>query len=116
VLAVSEYPELMTLKMLNALREFWAARGDEETFDLIHEAAKKSLGYRDVVTRRQTAEKGPSKRPRSAKEELSFNGAKGELKTFEEEGRLELKMQGLSKEDAEKIRAGIKALFPNAVT
>ncbi|MBL3921579.1 chromosome partitioning protein ParB, partial [Bacteroides thetaiotaomicron] len=45
--AVAEYPELLSLKMLNAIREFWEVKGEEETLALISEAAKSGMGYRD---------------------------------------------------------------------
>ena len=86
--AVAEYPELLSLKMLNAIREFWEVKGEEETLALISEAAKSGMGYRDVAARRKAAAKGTVKRPRSTREQLTFRGAKGEFKSFEEDGRI----------------------------
>jgi ParB family chromosome partitioning protein len=108
VLGVSEYSELMNHKMLNALREFWEQQGDEETLELIQDAAKNGLGYRDVVTRRKSAAKGPVRRTRAIRESLSFGEAKGELRTFEADGRLELKLKGLSAQQAEEVAKKIK--------
>lgn len=79
VQAAAEHPELLSLKMLNAIREFWEVKGDDETLELISEAAKNGLGYRDVAARRKAAAKGPVRRPRSTREQLSFRGAKGSL-------------------------------------
>lgn len=115
VLSVSEYSELMNHKMLNALREYWEQQGDEDTVDLIQDAAKSGLGYRDVVTRRKSAAKGPVRRTRAIRESLSFGGAKGELRTFEADGRLELKLKGLSAQQAEEVAQKIKELFPAPV-
>ena len=98
--------------MLNALREFWDVEGDEATLELILEVAKTGMGYRDVVARRKAAVKGPVKRPRSTREVLSFKGAKGELKSFEEDGRIELSLRGLSHETAHEITSKLMALFP----
>jgi len=112
VLGVSEYSELMNHKMLNALREFWEQQGDEETLELIQDAAKNGLGYRDVVTRRKSAAKGPVRRTRAIRESLSVGEAKGELRTFEADGRLELKLKGLSAQQAEEVAKKIKDLFP----
>lgn len=112
VLGVSEYSELMNHKMLNALREYWEQQGDEETLELIQDAAKNGLGYRDVVTRRKSAAKGPVRRTRAIRESLSFGEAKGELRTFEADGRLELKLKGLSAQQAEEVAKKIKDLFP----
>ena len=116
VLGVSEYSELMNHKMLNALREYWEQQGDDETFELIQDAARNGLGYRDVVARRKLAAKGPVRRARSFREHLSFGEAKGELRTFEADGRLELKLKGLSAQQAEEVARKIKDLFPTQVT
>ncbi len=112
VLGVSEYSELMNHKMLNALREYWEQQGDEETLDLIQDAAKNGLGYRDVVARRKSAAKGPVRRTRAIRESLTFGEAKGELRTFEADGRLELKLKGLSPQQADEVAKKIKDLFP----
>lgn len=110
--ACAEHPGLLTLQMLNAIREYFECTDEESTLELIYEAAKTGMGYRDVISRRKAAVKGPIKRPRSTREALSFRGAKGELKTFEEDGRMELVLKGLSAEAANDIAEKIKALFP----
>ncbi|MBR8400231.1 MULTISPECIES: ParB/RepB/Spo0J family partition protein [Burkholderia cepacia complex] len=112
VQAAAEYPELLSLKMLNAIREFWEVKGEEETLELIFDAAKTGIGYRDVAARRKAAAKGTVKRPRSTREQLSFRGAKGEFKSFEEDGRIELKLKGLAPDVAAEISEKILALFP----
>lgn len=112
VQAAAEYPELLSLKMLNAIREFWEVKGEEETLELIFDAAKTGIGYRDVAARRKAAAKGTVKRPRSTREQLSFRGAKGEFKSFEEDGRIELKLKGLAPDVAAEITEKILALFP----
>nr|WP_249214460.1 chromosome partitioning protein ParB [Burkholderia cenocepacia] len=112
VQAAAEYPELLSLKMLNAIREFWEVKGDDETLDLIAEAAKSGMGYRDVAARRKAAAKGTVRRPRSTREQLTFRGAKGEFKSFEEDGRIELKLKGLAPDVAAEISEKILALFP----
>ncbi|MCM3274502.1 hypothetical protein M3691_37970, partial [Paenibacillus elgii] len=100
VQAAAEYPELLSLKMLNAIREFCEVKGEEETLELIFDAAKTGIGYRDVAARRKAAAQGTVKRPRSTREQLSFRGAKGEFKSFEEDGRIELKLKGVAPDDA----------------
>ena len=110
--AVAENSELLTHKMLNAIREFWEVKGDDDTLELILEAAKSGMGYRDVAARRKAAAKGPVKRPRSTREMLTFRGAKGEFKSFEEDGRIELILKGLTPEVAQEIQSKILALFP----
>jgi ParB family chromosome partitioning protein len=110
--AVAENTELLNHKMLNAIREYWEVLGDDSTLELILEVAKNGLGYRDVTSRRKAAEKGPVKRPRATREVLRYHGAKGELKTFEEEGRMEFSLKGLTPEVALELTAKLMALFP----
>jgi ParB family chromosome partitioning protein len=110
--SVAESPELLTHKMLNALREFWEAQGDEETLELILEITKNGMGYRDVVARRKSAVNGPMRRPRSVRQTLTFKGAMGEIKSFEKDGRLELSLKGLTPESASELTDKLMALFP----
>ena len=100
--AAAESPDLLTHKMLNAIREYWEVNGDEPTIDLIREAAKTGMGYRDVVAKRKTSAKGPIKRPRASREVVQFRGAKGELKSFDG-GRLELSLAGLDADASEEL-------------
>ena len=109
--AAAEAPELLSHKMLNAIREFWEAQGDESTMELIREAAKTGMGYRDVVGRRKAAAAGPVKRCRATRESIAFQGAKGELKMFEEGGRVEFSLKGLSADSARTLQDKILALF-----
>lgn len=108
---VAESPELLNLKMLNALREYWEIKGDDETLELVLEVVKTGLGYRDVLLRRKSAEKGAVKRPRAMSESVAFKGAKGEIKSFDKDGRLELVIKGLSAESSEELMGKIRALF-----
>jgi ParB family chromosome partitioning protein len=43
---------------------------------------------------------------------LSFKGAKDEIKSFEEDGRLELSLKGLTPESASELTDKLMALFP----
>jgi ParB family chromosome partitioning protein len=108
---LADTPELQGLQMMNALREYFDVAGEDETIELMGEVVKAGMGYRDVVARRQAFGKEGVKRPRSFREPLVFRGAKGELKTFEDGGRMELVLKGLAASDAEEIAAKIKALF-----
>jgi ParB family chromosome partitioning protein len=113
--AAAEWPALLNLEMLNAIREYHSIQGEDKTLELVYEAGKNSLGYRDVRSRRTTAEKGPIKRTRSNKEVLTFNGATGELKSFEEDGRIELSLKGLTPEMTEEIRTKLREIFVKRV-
>ena len=109
--AVADHPELLTLRMLNAIREFAKVKGEQETLELILEASDKGWGYRDVESRRKAAEAGPVLRKRAATEHLTFGSAKGEIKTFDKDGRLELVLKGLTQEQSESLTESIKALL-----
>lgn len=110
--ALVEAPELLSFKMLNAIREYWEVKGDESTLELVSQAAKTGMGYRDVVARRKAATQGPIKRTRSSRESIIFRGAKGELKSFDEAGRIELSLTGLTAEAAQELTSKLMALFP----
>jgi len=109
--SVADHPDLLSHKMLNAIREYWAIKGDDDTLELILEVAKHGLGYRDVIARRKAAEQGPVKRTRSLREPISYKEGKGELKSFADEGRVELVLKGLDPEAAKEISTKILALF-----
>lgn len=106
---ISEHPPLLTLRMLNAIREFFELKGEDETIDMVHKAARESLGYRDVENLRKAAEKPPEKRPRSEKEPFTFGGIRGELRVFTEEGRVELSIKGLAGDAAASLQQKLKA-------
>jgi ParB family chromosome partitioning protein len=112
--SVADHPDMLSHKMLNAIREYWEVKGDDDTLELILEVAKHGLGYRDVVARRKAAEQGPVRRTRSLREPISYKGAKGELKSFTEEGRVEFVLKGLGPEASKEISMKILALFSKA--
>lgn len=112
--SVADHPDMLSHKMLNAIREYWEVKGDDDTLELILEVAKHGMGYRDVVARRKAAEQGPVRRTRSLREPISYKGAKGELKSFAEEGRLEFVLKGLGPEASKEISMKILALFSKA--
>ncbi|MDT8992836.1 chromosome partitioning protein ParB [Curvibacter sp. APW13] len=93
---VAEYPDMLNLRMLIAIRTFWEATGDEDTLELIAEIAKNGLGSRDVMARAKTAKNEPTRKPRSASEEVKYLSGKGVLKSFPD--RVELSITGLKPE------------------
>jgi ParB family transcriptional regulator, chromosome partitioning protein len=105
---VSEYPEMLRLRMLNAIREFYQIRGEDETIELVNKINKDGLGYRDVIAMRKAAERPPAKRPRSSKEAFTYQGIRGELRVFAEEGRVELAIKGLDGEAVTALHEKIK--------
>lgn len=111
VLLLSEHPGLLTFQMLNAVRAYWEALGDEKTLEYIPLIDKSGWGYRKVAEDAANAQKGPVKRPRGTKEPLTYAGGKGEIKVFDGGRRLEVSLKGIT--DLEKVEAfieGLKAL------
>ena len=103
IMFLADQPELMKVRLLNSIREFWEATDDERTIDLVREVAQKGMGYREVDSRRKSLLAGPTAKPRAIREPLRFGEAKGELKTFPD-GRMELSLNGLNETQAEELR------------
>ncbi len=108
VLALSEHPTLLTFQMLNAVRAYWDALGDEKTLDYIPLIEKNGWGYRKVAEDAANSKKGPVKRPRGSKEPLTYAGGKGEIKVFDGGRRLEVSLKGIT--DLEKATSFIESL------
>lgn len=106
-------PDLLTLRMLSAIREFAAEAEEPEVVKLIAEAAQSNMGYREVDARRLARKKGPVARPRSQSVPVSFQGGKGAVKAFEGAGRVELSIKGLSPEAVGLLSEKLKALLAN---
>jgi ParB family chromosome partitioning protein len=97
--------------MLVAVREYAELMGDDAALKLILEIAEKGLSAREVVARRMAAQKSPTKRPRSSREAVSYQGATGEIKTFEKDGRVELALKGLSIDAVEELTNALRMLL-----
>lgn len=108
---IAEYPDLLSLKMLVAIREYAEVMGDDATLKLILEVVTKGLSAREVAARRMAAQKSPPKRPQSTREAVSYMGAKGEIKAFAKDGRIELKLRGLSAEAADELTCALRVLL-----
>ena len=101
--SLTEEPDLLKFKMLNALREYHEAQGEDRTLQLVIEAAKEGFGYREVEARRKACERVPVRRARSTRSEVAFRSAKGHLRLFEGGSRLELSIKGLSDHDSKEL-------------
>jgi ParB family chromosome partitioning protein len=105
MLLITPYPDLVTMRALNAIREYWEAAGDErQVIDLIHEAGKEGWGYRQIQARREslTAQK-PGSRPRATRHPLQHLGTRGEIKAFAKTGRVEISLKGLAPEQIDHL-------------
>lgn len=109
--ALAEQSELLNLKMLNALREFFMSQGEEKTLLFVFEVASEGLSYREVEARRKALEQGPATRPRSERRALQFRGATGVIRTFDKDGRLEVSLKGLKPKDAADVLKRLEGVF-----
>lgn len=109
---LSEKPELLKYKMLNAIREYAkACDSTEKTLALVVEVATEEYGYREVEARRKALEAGPRKRATPVSKSVRFNGGAGTIKEFESAGRIELTLAGLAPEDLQALKAKLEAIF-----
>jgi ParB family chromosome partitioning protein len=108
---IAEYPDLLSLKMLVAVREYAELMGDDAALKLILDIAAKGLSARDVVAKRMAAQKVPTTRPTSNREPVSYKGATGEIKAFEKGGRVELSLKGLTPDAVTELTNALRTLL-----
>jgi ParB family chromosome partitioning protein len=95
LILVADHQDMLSLRMLTALREFFDVRGMEETIDLIHEAARAGFGYREVNARRLKAQTGKQHRARAEQTPLKLGDAKGVMKINRVRGDVQLQFKGI---------------------
>jgi len=96
VTAVADTPSMMSLNVLYQVYRFHEDRGLPETMTLLANCADEPLSVREIEGRRKLAMAPVRSKPRSQRQTFAFAGAKGELKRFDLEGRLDLHIKGLS--------------------
>ena len=106
---LADYPSLLNLKMLYQIKLFNDEKGPDETKELIYKIDKNGLSSKDVEHIRKSFASEPIKRTRSLKEAISYQGGKGEIRSFEDEGRVELSLKGLTPEQTKQVSAALKA-------
>lgn len=111
VQALSEQPDLLKYKMLNAIREFEQVHGINKTLALIVDVATNSSGYREVESRRKVLLAEPRQRETPVARNVRFHSANGTIKQFSKDGRVELVLKGLSDEDAKTLIANLEKML-----
>lgn len=101
--ALVEHRDLLGLTTLYEIYLYWKAAGDERTLELVAEAANRGFSRREIEARRKSVERGPRAKPRSQRWKFSFGGATGMLRRFDQDGRVELRIQGLNSEDLQAL-------------
>jgi len=71
----------------------------------VAEAANRGYSRREIEARRKSAERGPKAKPRSQRWKFTYGGATGMLRRFDQDGRVELRIQGLKPEDLQALEA-----------
>ncbi len=115
MMEIIEHEELMSLRMLDALRLYWVTHGVSATLDLIARVVEEGLAYRDVLELRGPEGGAPSRkevRRRASfdKIRVQYHGGAGSLRVFED-GRIELSVENLSTEAREKLRHRLEAIM-----
>lgn len=95
---LTERPGLMNLRMLDALKQFYAVAGESETESLILEVASKDLSSRDVDTRRAAFQNGPSSRVRGNTQSFKYEMGNSVVKRYAGQGRLVLEVKDVADE------------------
>lgn len=93
--------ELITLRYLGAILQYQKKRGASEALDLVFETVKKGLSARDIESRVRSASGPAAKKPHALKHRVAFQGVQGELREFDQDGRVELRIRGLP--EAERV-------------
>lgn len=101
---LADRPNLLTLRMLDAIRKYWEAAGDEQTEILILDIDNNDISSREVDARRQALSKVKTKRVRAISVPMKYPKGSALLKNFSEKGKIQLEIKDIKdKELIEKI-------------
>jgi ParB family chromosome partitioning protein len=95
---LSERPDLMNLRMLDAIKRFVDGAGEEAAQALILEIDREGLSSRDVDNRRKAAERGPIARQRSDHQTIKYEKGQAVIKRFAGQGRLVVEVSQVAEE------------------
>jgi ParB family chromosome partitioning protein len=110
---ISERPDLMNLRMLDAIKRFVNTVGEEAAEALILEIDREGLSSRDVDNRRKSFERGPIPRKRSDHQTVKYDKGQAIIKRFAGQGRLVVEVSQVTNENdmeylADKINEAIQ--------
>jgi ParB family chromosome partitioning protein len=95
---LSERPDLMNLRMLDAIKRFVDSAGEEAAQALILEIDREGLSSRDVDNRRKAAERGPIARQRSDHQLIKYEKGQATIKRFAGQGRVVVEVSQVAEE------------------
>lgn len=96
--SLADKPDLMNLRMLTAIRQFWKASDDIAAGELILEIEKNNLSSRDVDKKRASLETGKVTRVRGVSVPLSFSHGSALLKRFDDKGTFSVEVSSIKDE------------------
>lgn len=109
---LTERPSLMTLRMLDALKRYYDAAGEEPTEALILEIISKDLSSRDVDARRISIQKAPVTRARSAIQTVRYEKGNSVVRRFTGQGRLVIEVKNvIAEEDVDRVSEEVNKLL-----
>jgi ParB family chromosome partitioning protein len=109
---LSERPDLMNLRMLDAIKRYVDSAGEEATQALILEIDHNGLSSRDVDNRRKAAERGPITRQRSDHQTIKYEKGLATIKRFSGQGRLVIEVSQVAEEgDVEHLASKINEII-----
>lgn len=111
LILIADHPDMLSLRMLTALREFFRVTDLETTIELIHEAAKEGFGYREVNIRRARVQAGPQQRTRAEQTAVRAGDNKGVVKVNRDRGDFSLAFKGMSPATLIRLEATIQAFL-----
>lgn len=102
---------LISLRYLYALLNYYNARGESDAMRLVLETIEHGLSARDIEGRVRTAT-GPARpKPHALRYKVGFGEGRGELREFDKDGRVELRLKGLSSEARAALVERLRALL-----
>jgi ParB family chromosome partitioning protein len=109
---LSERPDLMNLRMLDAIKRYVDSAGEEATQALILEIDRDGLSSRDVDNRRKAVERGPIARQRSDHQTIKYEKGLATIKRFTGQGRLVIEVSQVAEEgDVEHLAGKINEII-----
>jgi ParB family chromosome partitioning protein len=112
VRSLADKPELLNLRMLTAIRQYWKASDDIAAGELILEIEKNNLSSRDVDKKRSSLEHGKSTRVRGVAVPKTFAHGSAVLKRFDDKGTFSVEISAIKDEKRmELLSARINAVL-----
>lgn len=102
---------LINQRYLYALLGYCTARGEAAGLRLVLETVEQGLSARDVEARVRSATAPARTKPHATRYKVGFGEGRGELREFEQDGRIELRLNGLSEDARAALVEQLRALL-----